>query len=71
MGGPPVVERLSDNRYVVLRLRLLVDRQRRVVHGDVGAFEEEEHKERWIHFHGPDGLIEAVRVWLAAEDAAF
>ena len=71
MSGSPGAERLSEHRYIVLLLRLMIDAEGRVVHGDVGAFEEEEHKERWIHFHGPDGLIEAVRVWLAAEDAAF
>jgi len=70
MGGPPVVERLSDNRYVVLRLRLLVDRQRRVVHGDVGGVQDEEGEERWIHFHGSDGLLEAVQAWLAADAAS-
>jgi hypothetical protein len=67
MSEPPGVERLSDNRYLVLLLRLLVDGHGRVVHGDVGAFEEEEDKERWIHFHGPDGLLEAVQAWLAAD----
>ena len=71
MSGSPGVERLSENRYIVLLLRLMIDSQGQVVHGDVGAFEEEEEKEHWIHFHGPDGLIEAVRVWLAAADAAF
>jgi hypothetical protein len=50
----PRVERLRDQGYATLVLRLLVDRQsREVVHGEVGGLAEEaEEMQRWIHFHG-------------------
>jgi hypothetical protein len=64
----PRVERLRDQGYATLVLRLLVDRQsREVVHGEVGGLAEEaEEMQRWIHFHGSAGLLEAVQKWLTA-----
>ena len=41
-----------------------------MVHGDVGGVQDEEGEERWIHFHGSDGLLEAVQAWLAADAAS-
>jgi hypothetical protein len=64
-SSPPDVELLSDNHYVVLLLRMLVDRQGQVLHGDVGGVEEQD-EERWIHFHGSDGLLTAVNAWLGS-----
>jgi hypothetical protein len=62
-----VPERLSDRHYVVLLLRLLIDAEGHIVHGDAGGPEERDlTPERWVHFHGPDGLLEAVRAWLVA-----
>jgi len=62
-----VPERLSDRQYVVLLLRLLIDAEGNIVYGDAGGPEEHDPEvERWIHFRGPDGLLEAVRGWLVA-----
>jgi hypothetical protein len=66
----PSHDRLADQQYVVLLLRLLVDRRRQIVHGDAGGPDELDPKiERWIHFHGPTGLLVAVQTWLAREAA--
>ena len=63
-AGP---ERLSDRQYVVLFLRLLVDAEGHIVYDDAGGPEEHDSTlERWVHLRGSDGLVEAVRVWLAA-----
>jgi hypothetical protein len=60
-------ERLSDRQHVVLLLRLLVDAEGHIVHGDAGGPEEHAtNVERWVHFHGPDNLLGAVQAWLAA-----
>jgi hypothetical protein len=67
MSSPPGVERLNDSRYVVVLVRMLLDPQGRLVHGDVGGVPDEEGNERWIHFHGVDGLLPAVQAWLAAD----
>lgn len=65
--GSAVPERLEDRRYVVLLLRLLVDRDGLIVHGEAGGPEAHDSTvERWVHFHGPGGLLEAVHGWLAA-----
>ena len=69
MSAPPGVEQLSDSRYVVLILRLLVDKQGRVVHGEVGGAEREE-EERWVRFRGADGLLGAVQAWLSSGEVA-
>jgi hypothetical protein len=61
------VEKLSDKQYVVLLLRLLVDADGKIVYGDAGGPEEHNPEgERWVHFHGPAGLLGAVEEWLAA-----
>ena len=57
MSTPPGAERLSDSRYVVFVLRLLVDKENRVLQGELGGVEHE----HWIRFRGPDGLCEAVQ----------
>jgi hypothetical protein len=66
MSSPPDVEQLSDKRYVVLLLRMLVDRQGQIMHGEVGGVEEQD-EERWIHFHGADGLLTAIQTWVASD----
>ena len=67
MSTPPGVERLSDSRYVVLILRLLVDKDGRLVHGEVGGpnGEEEAQTERWVRFRGAEGLLGAVQAYLS------
>jgi len=61
----PRPELLSDRQYVVVLLRLLVDAEGHIVYGDAGGPEEHDSTvERWVHFRGPDGLLEAVRTWL-------
>jgi hypothetical protein len=45
----PDVERLSDSHYVDLILRLLLDKQGLIVHGEVGGVKEEE---LWVRFRG-------------------
>jgi hypothetical protein len=65
----PGSERLSDRQYVVLLLRLLVDADGHIVYGDAGGPEEHDPEvERWVHFRGPDGLLDAVQTWLATTD---
>ena len=54
------IERLSDSQYVVLILRLLVDKHGQIVHGEVGGAAGE-RDERWVRFRGADGLLEAIR----------
>jgi hypothetical protein len=62
---PTPGEHLTDQRYVVLLLRLLVDRDGRIVHGDAGGTDKyDSGMQRWVHFHGPDGLAGAVQAWL-------
>jgi hypothetical protein len=66
MTNVPPVERLSDREYVVLLLRLLLDRDGRIVYGDAGGPDvEDPRRERWVHFSGPDGLLGAVQQWLS------
>ena len=54
------IERLSDSQYVVLILRLLVDKHGQIVHGEVGGAEGQ-HDERWVRFRGAEGLLDAIR----------
>jgi hypothetical protein len=61
---PSVGERLADQRYVTLIVRLLLDPQSRLVRGEIGGVDEAER--HWIGFTGPDGLTKAVEAWLAA-----
>lgn len=69
---PATPDRLADQQDVVLLLRLLIDRQHQIIHGDDGGPQEQDpNRERWIHFHGPSGLLGAVQAWLAiGTDAA-
>jgi hypothetical protein len=63
----PGPDLLGDRQYVVLLLRLLIDAEGHIVYGDAGGPEEHDPTvERWVHFRGPDGLLEAVRAWLVA-----
>jgi hypothetical protein len=59
------IERLSDRQYVVLIVRALVDCQNHLLSGEVGGPEEFEGVERWVRFHEPGGLADAVQSWLA------
>ena len=66
MGNVSRPERLADQQYVTLILRLLVDRQGQLVQGEIGEPEGDQHAERWVRFRGADGLLEAVHAWLTA-----
>jgi hypothetical protein len=57
-------ERLGDQWYVTLILRLLVDRQGQVVQGEIGGPEGGQDAERWVRFRGAEGLLEAVHAWV-------
>jgi hypothetical protein len=59
------VERLSDRQYVILLVRVLVDRQNQLLSGEVGGPEEYGGPERWVRFREPGGLAQAVQSWLA------
>ena len=63
------LERLSDSQYVVLILRLLVDKHGQIVHGEVGGAAGE-RDERWVRFRGADGLLEAIRTRLSSGGGA-
>jgi len=59
-------ERLADQRYVTLQLRVLVDRRDTLVQGELGGTSLDGGTEHWVRFRGATGLAEAVRSWLAA-----
>jgi hypothetical protein len=61
----PRSERLEDQQYVILLLRLLVDRQGQVVQGEVGSVEDAPDVEHWVRFRGLGGLAGAVHAALA------
>ena len=62
----PASERLADQQYVVVLVRLLVGPTGHVVYGDVGGPEEHDPRvERWVHFRGLGGLTDAMASWLA------
>lgn len=64
-------ERLGDHRqYVILILRLLVDRDGQVVQGEVGGIKDRHDTERWVRFRGAERLLGAIHDWLAARPAA-
>jgi hypothetical protein len=67
VSDPPDHERLSDRRYVVLVLHLLVDRNDQLLYGDVAGIDAGATEERRVRFRGADGLLGAVHAWLAAE----
>ena len=58
-------ERLANQRYATLVLRLLVDREGQLVQGEIGGPEGDQDAERWVRFRGAEGLLEAVHAWLA------
>ncbi len=65
MTTRPPPERLEDRHYVTLLLRLLVDSEGAVVHGEVmRVMDSNEHS---VRFRGNDGLLEAVQAYLASE----
>jgi len=67
MASASVPERLSDRQCVVLLLRLLIDADGNIVYGDAGGPEAHDPTvERWVHFRGSHGLLDAVQAWLAA-----
>jgi hypothetical protein len=55
------VERLAERRYVTLLLRVVVDAQQQVVHGQVARVE----RDHWVDFVGASNLVEAVRTAIA------
>ena len=59
-------EPLSDQQYLVLLLRLLVDHQGQAVQGEIGSIEGDQDVEHWVRFRGSDGLLGAVQAALAA-----
>jgi hypothetical protein len=62
---PPPIERLSDRQYVVLLIRALVDRDSRLLSGEVAGPDEFGGPERWVRFRDPDSLASAVQAWLS------
>jgi hypothetical protein len=65
MGTPRDDERLSDMRYLVLLLRLLVDKEDRILCGEVSGAEI--GAERWVRFRGADGLQGAIQKSISAQ----
>jgi hypothetical protein len=57
---------LADQRYVTLILRLVLDRDGRLIRGEVGGTEGG----RWVRFARPTGLRSAVESWLHQESEA-
>jgi hypothetical protein len=53
-------DRLADQRYVTVVLRLLLDRHDRLIRGEVGGAPEGP----WVRFAEPSGLLDAVQTWL-------
>jgi hypothetical protein len=58
---------LSNRRYAVLLIRVLVDPHNRPLSGEVGGPDEYGGPQRWIRFRGPSGLLTAVERWLAEQ----
>ena len=61
MSADPDGEHLSDQRYVTLIVRLLVDAHGEVVRGELGTTDDD----RWIRFVEIRCLSRAVTDWLA------
>jgi hypothetical protein len=57
---------LHDQEHITLIVRLVLDRNRHITHGEVGGLGLEPNVGRWVAFRGPDGLLGAVQAWLAA-----
>jgi hypothetical protein len=53
-------DRLADQRYVTVILRLLLDRDGCLARGEVGGTDNGP----WVRFANPSGLLEAVETWL-------
>ena len=53
-------DRLADQRYVTIILRLVLDRHGGLVRGEVGGTDDGP----WVRFANPSGLLEAVESWL-------
>jgi hypothetical protein len=62
MSTPPDLERLSDSRYVVFIVRVLVDKDDQVLQGELGGGGE---PERSIRFRGKDGLVAAIEAYVS------
>ena len=60
MPASPPDDRLANQRYVTVILRLLLDRHGQLVRGEVGGTEDG----RWIRFARPSDLLAAVESWL-------
>ena len=69
VDAPTSPARLSDRRYVVLVLRVLVEGQDKVLYGEVGGVDEGEAQERWVQFRNPAGIPGAVQAWLERGDS--
>jgi hypothetical protein len=61
MSTPPDLERLSDRRYVVFIVRVLVDKNNQVLQGELGG----DTSERSIRFRGTEGLVAAVERYVS------
>ena len=61
MSTPPDLERLSDSRYVVFIVRVLVGKNNRVLQGERDGVEQD----RSIRFRGADGLVAAVEAYVS------
>jgi len=59
-------ERLADKHDVTLILRLVVDAQGHLIHGEVGGLEDAPEFQHWVRFRGADGLLGAVQTWLTS-----
>ena len=59
-------ERLSDQQFVTLILRLLIDSRGDVVQGEVGGLAADQRTERWVRFRRVDCLLGAVQGWLVS-----
>jgi hypothetical protein len=59
-------ERLQDRQYIILLLRLLVDRQGQIIQGEISSVEDDQDVAHWLRFRGPDGLLSAVQAFMAS-----
>jgi len=64
MTASPGNDRLSERQYVVLLIRALVDRDDRLLSGEVGGPDELGGPERWVSFSEPGLLAHAVEMWV-------
>jgi hypothetical protein len=59
-------DRLADQQYVTVILRLVLDRHGSLVRGEVGGTEDGS----WVRFGTSSGLLEAVERWLLQQQRA-